>query len=98
MAFIPFTDRFLPNIPAGSASIVNAKATEIQKDKVLLEDGSAIDYEYLVLATGTKLPQPASLETKSKRDGVSYFKNHQALVNQASNITIIGGGAVGVRE
>jgi hypothetical protein len=78
--------------------VVNAEATEILPDKVVLSTGELIDYEYLVLATGTKLSPPGTLNTRTKQEGIQYFKNHQSLILEASHITLVGGGAVGVRK
>lgn len=97
-AFIPFTNGFLAKAPPGSTSIINAKATKVLQNQIVLDTGEPIDYDYLILATGSKLSPPGSLTTRTKQEGISYFQNHQALISQANEITLIGGGAVGVRE
>lgn len=101
-AFIPYTNAFSESTPPDSTSIVQGKAVELLKDRVVVETGKGekeeIEYEYLVLATGTKLTPPGTLHTEGKVDGIKYFQDHQAAMKKAERIVIIGGGAVGIRK
>jgi len=56
-----------------------------------------LPFEYLAIATGTKLAQPASIEHDEKSLSVEYLQNHQNTVKAAKSIVIAGGGAVGVQ-
>ena len=56
-----------------------------------------IPFEHLVVATGTKLPAPGSMQSDEKNESVDYFKVYQRGVSRANKIVIIGGGAVGVQ-
>ncbi|KZV64519.1 FAD/NAD-P-binding domain-containing protein [Peniophora sp. CONT] len=98
MAFVPYTKAFSA-LPEGSAEVqvVQARATEVQPDKVVVDRGEAVPYEYLVMATGTKLAPPGTLHTEGKVDGIAYFQEHQRQIKRAKNIVIVGGGAVGVQ-
>lgn len=98
MAFVPYTKTFA-GCPPGSGTIVHAKATQILPRKVVLDHGEPIPYEYLVMATGTKLPPPGNVPVgvEGKVDGIKYFEKHESNVDKAQNIVVIGGGAVGVR-
>ncbi|VDB91946.1 unnamed protein product [Peniophora sp. CBMAI 1063] len=98
MAFVPYTKAF-SGLPEGSAEVqvVQARATEVQPDKVVLDRGGPIPYEFLVMATGTKLAPPGTLHTEGKVDGIAYFQEHQRQVQRAKNIVVVGGGAVGVQ-
>ena len=99
MAFVPYTKAF-STLPEGSAEVqvVQARATEVQPEKVVLVRGEPIPYEFLVMATGTKLAPPGTLHTEGKVDGIAYFQEHQRQIKRAKNIVVVGGGAVGVRE
>lgn len=99
MAFVPYTKAFSA-LPEGSAEVqvVQARATEVQPDKLVLDRSEPIPYEYLVMATGTKLAPPGTLHTESKVEGIAYFQEHQRQIQRARNIVVVGGGAVGVRE
>ncbi|KZT50416.1 FAD/NAD(P)-binding domain-containing protein [Calocera cornea HHB12733] len=89
--------------PADAIEIIQASATEVLPDKVLLKPGEGssapneIPYEYLVIATGTRLPPPGTLHVEGKVAGTQYFQEYQEQVKNASNIAIIGGGAIGVQ-
>jgi NADH dehydrogenase FAD-containing subunit len=96
MAFIPYT-RAYNDLPNGSAQVVRARATEVRPDSVVLDHGEPIPYDFLMLATGTKLAPPGTLHTADKASGMAYFQEHQQHVQRAQNIVVIGGGAVGVR-
>ncbi|GAA5912987.1 hypothetical protein JCM6882_008890 [Rhodosporidiobolus microsporus] len=104
-AFLPFQ----PMLPAPHA-IVQAEAVGLKLDgegrRVLLdrevklpgEEGrkGEIEFEALVLATGTKLSKPGTLDPE-KADAVAYLQGVQAKLKDAKDIVIIGGGAVGVQ-
>jgi apoptosis-inducing factor 2 len=97
MVFIPPTKVFT-SLPPASASLVNARAVEVNSKTLILDHGDPIPYDFLVLATGTKLVAPGSLTTISKPEGIAYFQSHQKTLQNAHNIVVIGGGAVGIRR
>lgn len=56
-----------------------------------------IPFEYLVVATGTRLAEPAAMKDEDKPSSVLYLQRHQADVKKAKSVVIVGGGAVGVQ-
>jgi apoptosis-inducing factor 2 len=56
-----------------------------------------IAFEYLVLATGTKLQAPGTMTDDEKPLSIKYFQDYQKRVQNAKSILIVGGGAVGVQ-
>lgn len=89
--------------------VLQGLATAIREDCVVVrkksEEGDEgegevveVPYEYLVIATGTKLSPPGSLHTEGKMDGVEYFRAYQEQVRRSKRIVVVGGGAVGIRE
>lgn len=94
-AFIPYANAF-NKTPEGSTSVINATATQVQSNQVLLDTGGTVPFEYLVLATGIGPPGPL-LHARDKSTGTKFFQEHQKEVERASNIAVIGGGAYGVR-
>lgn len=56
-----------------------------------------MEYEFLVVASGTRLPSPGSMQDDHKLGGVGFFKTYQQGVQNAQEIVIVGGGAVGVQ-
>lgn len=49
------------------------------------------------IATGTRQTPPSTLPTSQKLDAVSYLRQHASQVENASQIVLIGAGAVGVQ-
>lgn len=92
-----------PPTPADAIAFVHAEVTTVLPDRVILKpsgSGSApgeLVYEYLVVATGTTLPPPGTLNTEGKSAGMSYLQEYQRRIAAANDIVIIGGGAIGVR-
>lgn len=91
--------------------VLQGLATAIREDCVVVRkksesegedegEGEVVEvpYEYLVIATGTKLSPPGSLHTEGKMDGVEYFRAYQEQVRRSKRIVVVGGGAVGIRE
>jgi apoptosis-inducing factor 2 len=101
----PYVSENAPKTPEDAFSIVRAKVAQILPGKVKLEPVSGadlkhteLDYEYLVLATGTALPPPGSLHVEGKMNGIDYFRTYQKSIKDANKIAIIGAGAIGVRK
>ncbi|GAA5834308.1 hypothetical protein JCM11251_007954 [Rhodosporidiobolus azoricus] len=106
-AFLPFKTM----LPAPHA-IVQAEVTNLVMSKgdgerkvvldraVQLDEGEGkkkeIEFEALVLATGTKLSKPGTLDPE-KANAVKYLQGSQKKLEAAKDIVIIGGGAVGVQ-
>ncbi|KAJ6552039.1 FAD/NAD-P-binding domain-containing protein [Mycena vulgaris] len=92
-SLVPYTNAFHAT-PPGSTSVVQGAASKILPDKVVLQNGDSIPYEYLVMATGTGfLP----LRSRTKAEAVAFGKALQERVKESSNIVVIGGGASGVQ-
>ncbi|RMJ17322.1 hypothetical protein CDV36_003024 [Fusarium kuroshium] len=100
-AFIPYSGSFasLPN--ASQHAVVRAKVLELYKDHVVLDkpwQGSTeLPFDYAVVATGTRLPAPGTMQDDEKQLSIDYFKVYQQRVKNANSIVIVGGGAVGVQ-
>ena len=78
------------------ARVLSAQPTQIILDREW-QGSKAIPFDYLVAATGTRLPAPGSMQSDEKLPSVDYFKQYQAGVKKAQTIVIVGGGAVGVQ-
>ncbi|KAE8389618.1 hypothetical protein BDV23DRAFT_172948 [Aspergillus alliaceus] len=100
-AFIPYTGLFPTTSNPVRHAIVQARALSVQPRHVILDrewQGSRqIPFDYLVVATGTNLVQPAGMGRDDKLSSVAYLQNHQNDVKCAKSILIVGGGAVGVQ-
>lgn len=94
-AFIPYP-KTAASSPEGVYKFVRGTVVSIELDKVILEDGSDIDYEYLVVATGSHNRYPSKLTALDKVGAVDYFLDQQERIKQAQNIIVVGGGAAGM--
>ncbi|KAJ1697998.1 hypothetical protein LUZ63_006510 [Rhynchospora breviuscula] len=74
-----------------NGTIVNSRAIDITATEVLTEEGRAVPYDYLVVATGHDEPLP-----QSKTDRIGQFKQDYEKIKSSSSILIIGGGPTGV--
>lgn len=85
--------------------VIRAKVLSILPKHVLLDRpwqaSAEIPFDYVVVATGTRLTDPGNVPAgrgeEDKTSSVAFFQNHQKRVEHASDIVIIGGGAVGVQ-
>lgn len=82
--------------PAGAYLFKHGEAVKVEEDQLVLEDGERIDFEYLVLATGTSCRYPHQLDNTGKEAGIRLFQKRQQQVAAANRVAIIGGGPVGV--
>lgn len=100
-AFIPYTAAFGASPDASRHQVVQARAESLHRGRVVLDrpwQGSAeIVFDYLVVATGTRLQAPGSMPYDDKLSSVEYLRSYQDSVIKASSIVIVGGGAVGVQ-
>ncbi|KAA8643816.1 hypothetical protein EYZ11_007581 [Aspergillus tanneri] len=98
-AFIPYTGIFA-NTGLHHA-VVQARALSVQSHQVHLDrewQGSKnLPFDYLVVATGTRLIPPGGMTRDDKLSSVDYLQKHQAYVRRSRSILIAGGGAVGVQ-
>lgn len=81
--------------------MIQARVLSVQPHHIELDrewQGSQqIPFEYVVLATGTRLSKPAAMETDDKQSSVEYLRKHQGDVKKSRSIMVVGGGAVGVQ-
>ncbi|KAL4988173.1 hypothetical protein BDW68DRAFT_159572 [Aspergillus falconensis] len=100
-AFIPYTSLFSSAPNPTNHSVIQARVLSVQPHHVKLDrewQGSGqIPFEYLVVATGTRLSEPAGMRDNDKVSSVAYLQKHQEDIKNAKSILIAGGGAVGVQ-
>jgi len=100
-AFIPYSGAFkdIPN--SENHTVVPARVTSVQADSVNInrsfEGQQQIPFEYLVIATGTRLTPPSMMPSDEKDPSVSFLRDHQSRAQKAHSIVLVGGGAVGVQ-
>ncbi|KAI2791863.1 hypothetical protein POX_c04743 [Penicillium oxalicum] len=100
-AFIPYSGLFSGAPDPASHAVIQACVTSIQPGHVQLDrewQGSThVPFDYVVVATGTRLSKPAAMEHDDKPSSVEYLQSHQDQIRRSKTILIVGGGAVGVQ-
>jgi NADH dehydrogenase FAD-containing subunit len=100
-AFIPYSGIFASIPNSLRHAVVQARVLSVSPQHVKLDrewhGSSQIPFEYLVVATGTRLAEPAGMRHDDKLSSVAYLQRHQNDVKRAKSILIGGGGAVGVQ-
>lgn len=64
--------------------------------KIRLSSGDCVDYEYLVLATGSSAGLPSRVGQDDKIDGMNALQDQRKKIEEAHDIVVIGGGPAGV--
>jgi len=102
--FIPHQNAFTSK--RATVAIVHGKAEEIQGNNVLVrkinrgqleEETSAIQFDYLVIATGSSYPSPIKVDNNIyiREDVENALEETYNHIKSASSVLVIGGGAVG---
>ncbi|KAI1747245.1 FAD/NAD(P)-binding domain-containing protein [Xylaria castorea] len=100
-AFIPYTGTFAAAPSPERHHVVKARVSALYRDRVVLDRDwqgmREIPFDYLVVATGTKLRAPGTMHDDEKPLSVKYLQAYQQRLRDAKSVAIIGGGAVGVQ-
>ncbi|MGH4037215.1 MAG: NAD(P)/FAD-dependent oxidoreductase [Sphaerochaeta sp.] len=97
-------DDFSPTIRRNFSELIpevkhiKMRATGIKEKKLFLEDGSDVDFDYLVIATGAKFLSWPFLNSPEKdiESRQKAVAKEADKITKANSILIIGGGSVGV--
>jgi apoptosis-inducing factor 2 len=88
--FIPY-DRLLKR-----GKIKHSLVTEVTPEKVHLESGETLSFDYLILATGSSYPFPAKMSANDVEGAKQNIVHLSEKIRAAQRILIVGGGPVGV--
>ncbi|KXT02637.1 hypothetical protein AC578_1162 [Pseudocercospora eumusae] len=97
-AFVPYTGVF-----QGSSrhKVIAARANQVHPNHVEIDDtwegSNKVPFDYLVLATGTRLAAPSMMPYDDDYSSIQYLQSYQDQLRRSQNVTIVGGGAVGVQ-
>lgn len=94
-AFIPYGPYFR-GAPNGSWRMIQDTVLEIGPSTISLESGGVVDYEFLVLATGSHAGPPSRFDAKEKSHGIEALQTLQRDIRNAKDLVVVGGGAAGV--
>lgn len=87
--------------PQGSSLWINDTVENIEPGKdgqgrVQTAAGEWINYEYLVLATGSSAELPSRVCAETKSDGMKALHNQRQKLTAARDIVVVGGGPAGI--
>jgi NADH dehydrogenase FAD-containing subunit len=88
--FIPY-DHLLKKV-----KIINSRVMEANPKDVVLENGQRLEFDYLILATGSSYPFPAKMASDKVAEAETAVRLVNERVAQANSILLIGAGPVGI--
>lgn len=95
-AFIPL-DKVFNSEKGNAGRVVRGRVTDVLEDRVELDDGTSLRYDYLILATGSVWSGPTNYGQHSSEGQVrSHINTWRKNISSARRIVIVGGGAVGI--
>ncbi|KAL4783571.1 hypothetical protein BJX76DRAFT_368320 [Aspergillus varians] len=94
-AFIPY-DGVEQAAPRGLLKRIQGRVVSIEDGAVRLESGERVEYNYLVIATGSTRSVPGQLVATERADACDELRAVQALIKDSRKIAVVGAGAVGV--
>lgn len=98
--FIPYGSYV--NGPPGSSKWISDTVESLRPShngksgRVHLASGDEIEYEYLVLATGSSATLPSRVCERSKVDAMKAIATQRERINQGKRIVVVGGGPAGI--
>lgn len=87
---------------AGNGTYIQGSVTEIKFGNVgkgglvVLDNGETVEYDVLVLSTGSVWPRPIAFPTESTSAIEAHVKARREEFAKASDILLVGGGSVGI--
>lgn len=93
--FIPYSG-IAKNAPQGIFEHVQDTAVDVTEKAVVLKSGAELEYECLLLATGTSSTLPSKVASTERGGALQELRGMQERIGQAKRIAVVGGGAVGV--
>jgi apoptosis-inducing factor 2 len=78
------------------ANIIKGDVEEIQDGNVIMDSGQVINYNYLIISSGSRYSSPIKEKNLVIATRGSKLREYAKKLKTAQNILIIGGGIVGV--
>ncbi|KAJ2000171.1 hypothetical protein GGI04_004256, partial [Coemansia thaxteri] len=76
--------------------VIQGEVSSVYPNAVILKDGRKLDFDSLLVATGSVYPPPCKVEMTSHMQGKAELHAYGEMVKTADAILIIGGGPTGV--
>lgn len=60
---------------------------------IVLENGEKVDFDYLIVATGTSNSSPFKVKQNTKVESLEEFSKIQKAIQGAKSVILVGGGS-----
>ncbi|KAJ2768317.1 hypothetical protein IWQ56_002986, partial [Coemansia nantahalensis] len=77
-------------------AVIQGEVESVYPNSVILKDGTKIDFDSLLVATGSIYPTPCKVDAVSHVEGKAEQHRYAEIVRAADSILVIGGGPTGV--
>lgn len=97
--FIPIGEQKPGQWPRGALEVLVGECVSVDEDSrnISLADGRTLDYEFLAIATGANVGEPANSQDGFAKDAaMNELKRNQKRIEASGTVAVIGAGAVGV--
>lgn len=92
---IPYNKLFTAPACKNRMRVIQATVTKIEKDHVILDTGAQVAFKQLVIATGCTWQRELDVP-QSRAQALEYLASQKKRIQQAREIVVVGGGAVGI--
>ncbi|KAI9506879.1 hypothetical protein BX070DRAFT_186468, partial [Coemansia spiralis] len=76
--------------------VIKGEVSSVYSNSIILNDGRKLDFDALLVATGSIYPPPCKVETTSSVKGKAELRMFSEMVRSSDSILVIGGGPTGV--
>ncbi|KAI9366937.1 hypothetical protein DFJ73DRAFT_891448 [Zopfochytrium polystomum] len=91
--WVPY-DGLFRNLP--HATVIHARAAAVREHEVVLEDGRVVEFDYVVVATGSAAPSPGQARATTREGWIEEARAVREALEGAKTVAIVGGGPVGI--
>lgn len=96
--FIPYGNFLREKGEVKHASVTSFTSSASGGGQVKLSTGETVEYDVLILATGSKWTGPLAIPVTSQEEVKKHLDSWRGRIEKASSIVLVGGGIVGVGE
>ncbi|KAI8976916.1 hypothetical protein BDB01DRAFT_727025 [Pilobolus umbonatus] len=94
---IPYTRLFgKPENKVIQASVIQMDSSKVVLDREISGLGKEVQYNYLIIATGSKYPLPGHPQENDLADIKREYATMRYNIKLANSVLLVGGGAVGI--
>ncbi|GIG64688.1 NAD(P)/FAD-dependent oxidoreductase [Phytomonospora endophytica] len=77
-------------------TLIRDRAASVDPQGVTLASGTRLDADYIVLASGSRYPYPAKMDTDDHHEALGRLRHTHGELAEAARVLIVGAGPVGL--